>query len=515
MRNFIRETRLSAVSLIHSIRAFPDGPERWLVLTLLFAGLVRLLTLGAYPLFDNTEARYAEIARKMVETHNWVTPQYGYGVPFWGKPPLSTWATAASFLLFGVNEFGARISSFLFAALTVWLVYRLAAGRGDKAKALAAAMVMATTALFFVAGGGVMTDPALVLGTTLSMVSFWIAVKGEGKSSRIWGYLFFVGLGIGLLAKGPVAMVLTLFPVGVFVAWKRQWPAAWPRMPWLSGIMLMTFIALPWYLAAERATPGFLKYFIVGEHWERFTNSGWRGDLYGTAHSRPHGIIWLYWLGATFPWCFVFIGTLLRRSGRAKALIAEDWTSYLLLWAVTPMLFFSLAGNILWTYVLPGIPAFALLVSELLGPEIPSCNGRSRWLLASAGLTIPLVFAAIVLIVSPREAVKVSQKDVVSEYREARTSQASRLVYLYKRPYSAEFYSNGRALEVNGPEVAEPLLHSGVNFFAIEKGTFFKLPEWFKARLEKVGDYGKYELFSEKPYMLHSMAPAPCHHRLS
>src|SRR6185369_1388999 len=66
---------------------------------------VRLATLDAYPLMDSTESRYAEIARKMQETGNWITPQFDYGVPFWGKPPLSTWLAAAAMSLFGVNEF--------------------------------------------------------------------------------------------------------------------------------------------------------------------------------------------------------------------------------------------------------------------------------------------------------------------------------------------------------------------------------------------------------------------------
>jgi 4-amino-4-deoxy-L-arabinose transferase-like glycosyltransferase len=281
-------------------------------------------------------------------------------------------------------------------------------------------------------------------------------------------------------------------------------------MPWVGGTILMLVIALPWYVAAEEATPGFLKYFIVGEHWKRFTQSGWHGDMYGTAHSRPHGVIWLYWLGATFPWCLVFIGYMAKGAGRAKALFTDEWSSFLLIWAVTPMLFFSLAGNILWTYVLPGIPAFALLAADLLeGVTHPSGNGRSKWLLASAGLATPVFFTALVLLM-PVETAKVSQKDLVYGYIKARPSQVSQLVYLSRRPYSAEFYSGGRALEANGAKGAEPFLHSGANFFVIEKSSLLRMPGWFKSRLVKVGDYGKYELLGEKPYM-HTMAAQTCH----
>ena len=90
--------------------------------------ILRLLTMWVIPLTDTTEARYAEIARKMLETGNWVTPQHDYGVPFWAKPPLSTWLSAASMGLFGVNELAARLPSLLMSlvvssleGIRVWL----------------------------------------------------------------------------------------------------------------------------------------------------------------------------------------------------------------------------------------------------------------------------------------------------------------------------------------------------------------------------------------------------------
>ena len=154
----------------------------------------------------------------MAETNNWITPQIDYGVPFWGKPPLSTWATGLSLRVFGINEFAARFSSLLFGLGMVWLTHRLAARRSNREHAVTAAAVLSTSALFFVASGSVMTDPALAFATTLAMVAFWLAVKGDESPDRLWGYLFFVGLAIGLLAKGPVAVVLTLLPVALWVA---------------------------------------------------------------------------------------------------------------------------------------------------------------------------------------------------------------------------------------------------------------------------------------------------------
>ena len=194
--------------------------QRWLVGLLLVAVLVRLATLAAYPLMDNTEARYAEVARKMLETADWVTPHHRYGVAFWSKPPLSIWLTAISYIVFGVNEFAARLASFLPSLGVAWIAWNLALSRGGRDAALRTVVVLLTTPLFFISAGAVMTDPALILGTTLSMAGFWHAMTRDGGGGRVWGYVFFLGLAIGLLAKGPVGVVLTLAPVGIWTLWK-------------------------------------------------------------------------------------------------------------------------------------------------------------------------------------------------------------------------------------------------------------------------------------------------------
>jgi 4-amino-4-deoxy-L-arabinose transferase-like glycosyltransferase len=468
----------------------------WLCGVLLFTGLARLLTLGVYPIFDTTEARYAEIAREMVASNNWITPQFDYGTPFWGKPPLSTWVTAVFLKLFGINEFAARFSSLLFALGIIWLAYRLALRQKNRDFAVTVITILSTSVLFFVAGGSVMTDPALSFGTTLSMVSFWLAVKEGTTPDRCWGYLFFVGLAIGLLAKGPVAIVLTALPIVVWVALEKQWEGAWRRLPWVIGSLLTIVIVLPWYLAAERATPGFLQYFIVGEHWKRFTESGWKGDLYGQGHSHPHGTIWFYWLLATFPWCFVLFGMLLRHCRKIGEFLRNDWLAYLVLWAITPMLFFSLAANILWTYVLPGLPAFSLILAELLSRYKNSSSYRKRdWQSMSITLITPTVFCLGLLFLPSTSVNKKTQKGIISRYLDVRPALTSRLIYIGNRPYSAEFYSHGTALiAVTAEEVKPYLCENQKNFFVARKSGIVNLPENIKANLSKIGDYGEYLL---------------------
>ncbi len=477
-----------------------QNPKYWLYGVLLFAGLTRLLTLGAYPLFDTTESRYAEIAREMVATNNWITPQFDYGTPFWGKPPLSSWATAIFLKAFGVNEFAARFSSLLFAVGIVWLTYRLALRRQNRDFAITACVILSTSVLFYVAGGSVMTDPALAFGTTLSMVSFWLAVTDETARGRFWGYLFFIGLAIGLLAKGPVAIVLTMVPIAIWVAVKNQWKPTWQRLPWIIGSLLAMGIALPWYLAAEKATPGFLEYFIIGEHWKRFTVSGWKGDLYGKGHSTPHGTIWLYWILATFPWCFVFFEFLLRNGRKNSELVRNDWLFFLVLWAITPMLFFTLAANILWTYVLTGLPAFALILAELMNSQKNSSTYQKHaWLSMSLPLVTPIVFSVGLFFIPSSIVANKTQKAIVSNYLEVRPSPASKLVYIGNRPYSAEFYSHGTAQIAATPEaVTRYLSDKQENVFVINKKDLERLSGNVKADLSKLADHGMFELLVNK-----------------
>ncbi|MBT8080203.1 MAG: phospholipid carrier-dependent glycosyltransferase, partial [Gammaproteobacteria bacterium] len=189
----------------------------WLAV-LVTAAALRLLTLSLYPLHDTTEARYAEIARLMVASGDWVTPQITVGVPFWAKPPLSMWFTAASFELFGLSEFAARFPGWVLILLAAALVVRLGKVASTTDAAVASAAVFLTTVLGFMSAGMVMTDAALTLSTTLSLASFWMAADFPASRSR---YLFFVGLGLGLLAKGPLALVLVGLPVVTWALWHR------------------------------------------------------------------------------------------------------------------------------------------------------------------------------------------------------------------------------------------------------------------------------------------------------
>jgi 4-amino-4-deoxy-L-arabinose transferase-like glycosyltransferase len=480
--------------------------RRGLVALLVALVVVRVATLGAYPLLDPTESRYAEIARKMLETGDWLVPQVDYGVPFWGKPPLSTWLSAAFMAVFGVNEFAARLPSLLLLAGCGALVHRLAALRAGFDFALWALAAFATTGLVFVSGGAVMTDPALVLGTTLSMAGFWTLLHGPGPRRRIAAGALFVGVALGLLAKGPVAVVLTALPIGLWTLWTRQWVPVWTRVPWLSGAALVAALTVPWYWAAERASPGFLDYFLVGEHWKRFVEPGWKGDLYGAAHARARGTIWLYWIVAALPWSVPALAWLARASATrrdaARTLLRDPWCSYLLLWAVAPMLFFTVSGNVLVTYVLPGLPAFALLLCEFWRPTAtdPRPVRPAVRAMFACGAALPAVFVGLLISQHHRFDTDLSHRALVRTYAATRADDGDRLVYVGQRPISAEFYARGKAVKVDDVRALAVYRASpNADFFAVRAQDFERWTDADRTGLVLLGKFGEYRLLREIP----------------
>ena len=462
---------------------------------LLLVLAIRLVTLGLYPLVDPTESRYAEMARKMLETGVWVTPQIGYGIPFWGKPPLAVWLNAFSLGIFGINEFAARLSALLLCAGTIWLVGR-AAVRHGREQDFTAVAILAGMVLFFIMAGSVAMDQCLTLGVTLSMVSFWLALH---KGKPYYGYLFFIGLSIGLLSKGPVALVLVGLPLGLWTLVRNEWNAVWRGLPWVKGTLLMLAVSVPWYLLAEHRTPGFLEYFIVGEHWKRFTEKGWQGDLYGSGRAHAPGSIWLYWLFAALPWSPVFLavlGTAIWRKNVRHLLDCPDgWRLYCLLWMLAPLMFFTLAANAIWTYAMPGLPGCALLLAEWRRDGSLGWFSNDRIAFA-IGILFPALFLVAVMVwqVAPFKFVR-TQKALVGQYLELRKGSEDKLVYLWENPYSAQFYSRGKVGELSNVEEFQAAMDNPKqNFFACPRRSWADLPEAIKRRLQPVGSHNGYLL---------------------
>ena len=435
-------------------------PLLWLLAVLL---LVRVATLGLYPLLDTTEARYGNVARVMLATDNWVTPQNAPGDPFWAKPPLYAWAGAGTMAVLGVNEFAVRLPSVLFSALALWLtiLWAQAAATDRRADAttarrtsLAAGLVLGTSVLFFVSAGAIMTEASLLLATTWIGAAFWFAVVrdvAQDRVSALWRWGFFAAVGLGMLAKGPVALVYAGLPIFAWVCWQRSWLRMWARLPWIGGTLLSAAICVPWYIVAEIRTPGFLQYFILGEHFGRFLVPHWQGDKYGGAHANPIGMIWVFWLLAALPWSFVALGrgaTWWRRRRSGVGTRLDGSARYLVLAAVVPLVFFTAARNIIWTYPLSALPALAVLLAPFLTaePGAPTVAGLRRWAVVTCVTMITVLGLAYGAVLPRFCNDRWSAGPIVARYQQEAAQHPGPLYFVDESvPHSGNFYSAGTA----------------------------------------------------------------------
>ena len=441
---------------------------------------------------DFSVARYAEIARKILDYNDWITLWFTADLPFWGKPPMAFWSVAASFALFGLNEFAARLPGLIFTLLTAWVMYRWLVKVKDKPTAVTAITLFLTSWLVIHTAGAVITDPLLMLATTLVMVGFWQAVSEADKRGA---YLVWFALGIGLLSKGPVALVFCGGACGLWVLIYNQWRQWFTRIHLFSGVLLMLAIAAPWYYLAEQKTPGFFDYFIIGEHFLRFTETAWDGDLYGSVKDQPHGTIWLYFVIAMMPWSIILLARLFLKKSRQS--IRDGYQSdpkfigYLLLWALIPLVFFTIGKNVLVTYVLPSIPATCVLIAIYARQLI----GKPRSLLVIA-LGASIVFfglysAAYQLYIKDHH---YNQKAMVMKYLELNEQDPGPLVYWGGYRFSVVFYTHDQ-VEFPGPHVMQHMYPTTVYHAVRDLWISAADREPIKSRCKKVMYQAEYTLF--------------------
>lgn len=440
--------------------------------------IIKLLAIFQTPVLDPSESRYAEMARKMYETRDWITPQFDYGTPFWGKPPLSTWVSATGIALFGSSAAAARLPILVIALSVIYLLYRWIRKNRGEDFALLASILLSTTPIFFYLSSAVMTDLTLTACTTLAMVSFYRKVAEDDKDR--WGFVFFISLGLAFLAKGPAAIVLIALPLALWTALAKQWHLVFSRLSWVSGTLLASLIGIPWYIFAEIKTPGFINYFIVGEHLNRFLVSGWEGDLYGRAHNEPIGTIWIFWLLTALPWSLVLLFKLkdyIKNKVWKKQKDNHHLLLYLSCWVISPLLFFTFAQNIIATYAFTGIPALPFLIMELNRITARADQKRTASVFAALCGTTFLLFLSLWIIPTyyPEKISKHSQHQVINYYQSV-ASPKTHLSYWKRRFNSAEFYMNGDVKTLNDPDDLQSLINNQTLDYLVVKSTT-ELPE--------------------------------------
>jgi dolichol-phosphate mannosyltransferase len=323
-----------------------------LLLLLGLAGPLLLVNLD-YPLVEQDEGRYAEIGREMLASGDWIVPTLNHE-PYFDKPPLFYWLVAGSFWLFGLSAGAARLVPALAALCTIVAVYGLGQRLVGRRAAFLGGLALTVMAGFIQCGRILIIDSLLTLFVTLAFLTAHGAVQRPRLRWR-WWLLSGLCCGLGVLTKGPVALVL-LGPVLVAYVWLQRDQARLGLFAWLVYGGLIALVAAPWFIAICVRQPEFAGQFIIEHHFKRFTAAGY--------HESP---AWFYvpvLLVGTLPWSLLlvpFCQFLLSRSP-AVTRLRPAGMGFLLLWAAWCFVFFSLSRGKLPPYVLPLLPAVALMM---------------------------------------------------------------------------------------------------------------------------------------------------------
>ena len=375
------------------------NPSFWertpLALSLLLGASLLLLLwqLGGYGLIDVDEGRYAEVPREMLALNDWLTPRLNF-VNFFDKPPLLYWGIAASYTLLGATEFAARLVPALAALLGIVAAYGLGRRMFGPRVGLLSGLVLLTSLMWTVMARAVFTDMIVSSLVFCSLAAWWLATT-EGQNGRrktLWLALFWIGLGLGMLAKGPVAPVLCGGAIFVYLLLAKGWKL--PRqMGWIWGVPLFIAVAAPWYIAIALKHPEWNHAFWYEQNFARFT-----GAIAEVDHSEKPWFLFQYLPAVILPWSVFALPALftvgrdlwpLRTDGQRGALFLLGIVAFV-------MLFFSASESKLVTYILPVVPPLAILVAAYFDHLIETRKIPTFALVCGAIFAVALIAFGIV-----------------------------------------------------------------------------------------------------------------------
>jgi len=354
-------------------------------------------------LMDDVDAVQAQIARNMLQSGDWVTARLN-GIAYLEKSPMNYWMVAASFAVFGVHDWAARLPLALMVVALCWVTLRFGKWAFGTDAGFHSGLVLSTSIGLFLFTRILIPDATLTLTIALAMWCFLRALEPDERKTGLWALLLAVFLGIGFLLKGLIAI---LFPAGaalVYMAVTRQLFSrdAWRRLHPFSGSIIVLAITVPWLILATLRNPpsfdftlrsvpgqyhGFFWFYFINEHLLRFLNLRYPRD-YNTVPRLWFWFLHVVWL---FPWSFYFPAAVrlgyrpVDRAGRTRLLA--------LCWAGFVMTFFSFSTTQEY-YSLPIYPALALLLGSAMTPEGVWIKRGTKALCVVAAALV-LVIAAI------------------------------------------------------------------------------------------------------------------------
>jgi 4-amino-4-deoxy-L-arabinose transferase-like glycosyltransferase len=352
--------------------------RRYVFFLVLLASLGLLGGLGAMGLTEPDEARYASVAREMLDSGDWLVPRL-YGHAHLSKPPLTYWLAAASLRLFGFHEWAARLPAALAGLGSVLLTFALGIRLWGRAEGLASALILLTSPLFFAMGR--ILDPNMLL-TLFTTMALWSATAFRQEGRAFHKAAFYMALALSFLAKGPVGAMIVLLALCGPILLRRAPPSAGRLWSWPAAV-LCAACSIAWFALLAMRHPEAMNVFVHRELVARlFTEQNDRAEP------------WWFYLPvlpvAVLPWLPTILPAVVRavraaRADGASALVAS--------WVLPPLVVLSLSGSKLVTYILPLLPALALAGGRALAEGLPARLRVTQvlWGAAIAAAVLPAV----------------------------------------------------------------------------------------------------------------------------
>lgn len=332
---------------------FHTGYWELIALTVLL-GLAFFSTLNVRPLMAPSEARYVEIAREMAESNDYITPRLNY-VKYFEKPPLIYWLQASIFKTLGYNHWSMRLGSAFFALLGCLAVYLAGRKLFDRSTAWVSAIILASSLMYFTTSQINVLDTPISVLISIVLLIFLCAIRYPDSSStrRYLLWLMYACAALAMLTKGLIGFVLPGLVIGTWIAWTNQWRLL-GSVQLIAGLLIFLAITLPWHILVQVKNPEFAHFYFLEQHVYR----------YATMSANRYQPFWWFipvTLGGFYPWVLFLIPAVINLFRKPFSNDSQAIGRFFFLWAILIVLFFSFSKSKLLPYVLPVMPALALL----------------------------------------------------------------------------------------------------------------------------------------------------------